>query len=188
MKKMSKNNSSPTKLLLIFLSIFTIVGSGWAYIQYSATTANETKKLTISNVQEVDLPFSSEFVVDKIEKNDGYLILKGKFRGKLIANTDPEERPSPIMLNLQDGAKSNKGFPLNDCMLLGKAWGDIANDDRTIIRLDYLTCANKQNATEIQGAIYDIDENMGLKGKVLGKKYECIIKLKLEHLEKSGLT
>lgn len=34
MKKMSKNNSSPTKLLLIFLSIFTIVGSGWAYIQY----------------------------------------------------------------------------------------------------------------------------------------------------------
>jgi hypothetical protein len=53
-----------------------------------------------------------------IEKNDGYLILKGKFRGKLIANTDPEERPSPIMLNLQVCAKSNKGFPLNDCMLL----------------------------------------------------------------------
>jgi len=219
---MKNHHLSLTKLVLICLFLFTIIGSGWA-----PTTIANSKYSTKNDKQKIDLSFSSEFLVNKMEKQDGYLVLMGTLNGNLLADTT--WNAADVELNLKHEDESNKSFPLNNCILSGNARGDLS-EERFKIVFDKLNCAPKQNITKIQGMLFDTKENIGLKGvtvelipakksvvnniqqlhdetdrekrdqliddisPVVGiqvrsedKKHECIIKLKLKHLEQVGL-
>jgi conjugal transfer pilus assembly protein TraB len=102
--------------------------------------------------------------------------VRSKLLGGIYAPTggQAQSNPMPVILRVKDLAVLPNQFRANvrDCLVVGASYGDLSAE-RAYVRIELLSCIrNDGQALEVkaQGAVFDDDGKLGLRGRLISKQ------------------